>query len=137
MPFSRRTQKQVAERLKGNLDYYNKPHPWRSLRFWTSTLVLLAGFAAVPAYYYFKGPEQFMNPGPISRAHASFANDCAACHPQMGMIRSDSHAAGNILRADYFVYIDKTCSRCHQYFCLPRAERCARPHPPRRHRRAG
>ncbi len=118
MPFSRRTQKQVAERLKGNLDYYNKPHPWRTRRFWISTLTLLAGLAAVPAYYYFKGPEQFMNPGPISRGHAEIANDCAACHPQTQMIRADSHAAGKIERAEYFVYIDKTCSRCHEYFAF-------------------
>ena len=114
----RRSQKQLAERLKGNLDYYNRPHPWRSLRWWTSALVLLAGIAAVPAYYYAKAPETFMNPGPISQAHARFANDCAACHPQGAMIRNDSHAAGNIARADYYVYIDKTCSRCHEYFAF-------------------
>ena len=114
----RRSQKQLAERLKGNLDYYNKSHPWRTLRWWTSALFLLAGVAAVPAYYYAKGPEQFMNPGPISQAHARFANDCAACHPNTQMIRANSHAAGDIARSEYYVYIDKTCSRCHEYFAF-------------------
>jgi nitrate/TMAO reductase-like tetraheme cytochrome c subunit len=113
---NRRTQKQVAERLKGNLDYYSKPHPWRTLRAWVCGLTLLAGIAAVPLYYYLKVPETFMNPGPISRAHASFANNCAACHTQTAMIEANSHAAGQIVRQEYFVYLDKACLDCHTHF---------------------
>ncbi len=113
MEFSKRTQKQVAERLKGNLDYYAKPHPWRTLRFCVSALTIIAGIAAVPAYYYFKGPEYIVNPGPISRAHAQIANDCASCHPNTEQIRRDSHAAGRIVRAEYYVPIDQACAKCH------------------------
>ena len=114
----RRTQKQVAERLKGNLDYYNKPHPWRSLRFTVSALSLVAGIAAVPAYYYLKAPESFVNPGPISRAHAPFAQNCSQCHTQTQMIKADSHMAGTILREEYWVNIDKTCTNCHKSFAF-------------------
>ncbi len=116
MAAPKRNQKQVASRLIGNLDYYNKPHPWRSLRLTVSALSLVAGIAAVPAYYYLKAPESFVNPGPISRAHAPFAQNCSACHNQTEMIKADTHQAGNILRTEYWVNIDKTCSNCHQHF---------------------
>ena len=116
MALNKRTQKQVAERLKGNLDYYNRPHYFRSLRFLFSAAALLFGVAAVPAYYYLHGSEEFMNPGPISQRHAQFASDCAVCHTQTAMIKADSHKAGDILRAEYYTFIDKACVGCHQHF---------------------
>ncbi len=116
MALSKRTQKQVAERLKGNLDYYDRPHYFRSLRFFVSAFALLLGVAGVPAYYYFQGSEQFMNPGPISQRHAHIANDCAACHTQTAMIKADSHKAGDIVRAEYFAFIDQACVTCHRHF---------------------
>ena len=65
MAFFRRTQKQVIEHLAGNLHYYNRlrvrGRPWR---FWVSGLTLLAGVAAVPAYYHFHAPESFYQPRP-------------------------------------------------------------------------
>lgn len=116
MSVNKRTQKQVAERLKGNLDYYNRPHPWRTLRFTVSALTLLLGLAAVPAYYYARAPENFVNPGPISRAHAPIANDCRTCHPNTDLIKADTHRAGDIVRAEYFAPIDKACADCHKHF---------------------
>ena len=118
MPLNRRTQKQVAERLKGNLDYYNRPHPWRTLRGICSALALFGGAAAVAGYYYFKAPEEFMNPGPLSQRHAQLANNCEACHTQGAMIKADSHAAGTILRAEYYAFIDKACADCHKYYAF-------------------
>ena len=32
------------------------------------------------------------------------------------MIKADTHQAGNILRTEYWVNIDKTCGNCHQHF---------------------
>ena len=112
----KRNQKQLSERLKGNLDYLQKPHPWRSLRFVVSSLTLVAGIAAIPAYYFLHAPESFVNPGPISRAHAPFAQNCSSCHNQTQLIRSDSHQAGKILETEYWVNIDKKCGDCHTYF---------------------
>ena len=116
MPLNKRTQKQVAERLKGNLDYYHRPGAFRRWRSAVSALTVLLGAAAVPAYYRFQAPEALHNPGPISRAHARFANDCASCHPQGAMIRRDSHQAGEIVRAAYFAPIDGACLNCHGRF---------------------
>jgi hypothetical protein len=112
----KRNQKQAVGRLEGNLDYYNKPHPWRRLRAWVSALAVLVCLGAVPAYYYFRLPERFMNPGPISRAHSSIAQDCTACHVQTQLIKADTHAAGRIVREEYFVTIDQACNGCHKHF---------------------
>ncbi len=116
MPFSQRNPKEVAERLRGNLDYYNRPGRWRRRRFAASALALGLGAASVWAYYRFQAPEAFNNPGPISRAHAPFANRCASCHPQGDQIKQDSHRAGEIVRAAYFAPIDGACLGCHQQF---------------------
>ena len=118
MPFFKRNQKQIIERLGRNLDYYNRRHPLRTWRWWISAASLVVGVAAVPAYYVYHGPESIMNPGPISRAHAAIANDCAACHPQTGMIRADSHQAGQIVHSEYFVPIDQACAQCHPHYAF-------------------
>lgn len=118
MPASKRTQKQIAERLKGNLDYYRRLHPFRGWRLAVSTLSVIGGFAAIWAYYHWKTPEIFMSPGPISRAHAGIAQNCAACHDQTRRIAADSHQAGVILKQEYFVPIDQACASCHTFFAF-------------------
>ena len=47
MPLNRGTQKQIAQRFKGNLDYFRKAHYWRRLRFLTILIVSLVGGAAL------------------------------------------------------------------------------------------
>ena len=74
-----RTSKQIAERFKGNLDYFKQPHYWRRLRLWVGLLVFIFGLAAAIAYYL-RGPQGFYNAGPVSQAHARFAADCQVCH---------------------------------------------------------
>lgn len=118
MAASKRTQKQIAERLKGNLDYYRRLHPLRGWRAAASALAIVGGLAAVPAYYYLRGPETFLSPGPISRAHAGFAQDCAACHNQTRRIAADTHQAGVILKQEYFVPLDQSCQSCHVSFAF-------------------
>src|SRR5436305_271328 len=79
MPLNRGTQKQIAQRFKGNLDYFRKAHYWRSLRFW-SILLVFAGGSAAMAFFFFSGAPSMYNPGPISQHHSQFAQDCAKCH---------------------------------------------------------
>ena len=111
MPF-KRTQKSVAQRLKGNLDYYTRPSLLRSMRGWLYFLSILAGIAVVAGFYMIKGQdkEKIFNPGPISRAHSPIASDCAACHPNLSQIKARSNEAGRILREPYWERIDQACA---------------------------
>ena len=47
MPKPSRTQKQIAERYKGNLGYYRRLHPWRRARLIVSLLTIFGGLIAV------------------------------------------------------------------------------------------
>src|SRR6266404_2512501 len=85
MPAPRRTQKQIAERYKGNLGYYNKPHPWRRARMLVSLLTICGGLFGI-WFFYQRGHEAFFNVGKISANHAGFADNCAACHDKSLMI---------------------------------------------------
>jgi hypothetical protein len=79
MAAPRRTQKQIAERYKGNLGYYRKKHLWRRARYWVSFLTIVSGIAAI-VFFQTYGREKFFNSGPISSNHAAFADNCAKCH---------------------------------------------------------
>src|SRR5581483_12521286 len=83
MPKPSRTQKQIAERYKGNLGYYRKLQPWRRARFLVSLAVIFGGLLAILLFLFY-GREVFFNAGPISTAHANFANNCAKCHDGAG-----------------------------------------------------
>ena len=106
MPLNRGTQKQIAQRFKGNLDYFRKAHYWRRLRFLTILIMCVAGAAAM-AFYYFSGPDEMYNPGPISQHHSQFARDCSQCHePPSKML------AGAALKFTN-EGIDQRCEQCH------------------------
>ncbi len=106
MPLNRGTQKQIAQRFKGNLDYFRKPHYWRRLRFLTILFVSLAGLAFM-AWKFFRGSQEMYNPGAISRHHASFASDCSQCHAPPA--KSLAGAASRLSTKD----IDQRCEKCH------------------------
>jgi hypothetical protein len=106
MPLNRGTQKQIAQRFKGNLDYFRKAHYWRRLRFLAILSISLIGTAAI-AYFYFRGGESIYNPGSISQHHASFANNCAECHEP-----AKKSLAGATLKFSN-EGIDQRCERCH------------------------
>lgn len=74
-----RTQKQIAEKYKGNLDYFRRGHYLRRLRLFAFLIAVVASLAAVFGYRYWGKPELFST-GPISENHARFANDCQVCH---------------------------------------------------------
>ena len=63
-----RTQKQIAERYKGNLGYYNKLHPWRRARLLVSLLTIAGGLLAIAFFPKFKH-EKFFNAGTLSASH--------------------------------------------------------------------
>ena len=106
MPLNRGTQKQIAQRFKGNLDYFRKAHYWRRLRFLTILIVSLVGTAAM-AWFYFGGRETMYNPGPISQHHAAFAQDCAQCHEPVSRF-----VAGAKFKFTN-TGIDARCESCH------------------------
>ena len=119
MAAPRRTQKQIAERYKGNLGYYRRLHPWRRARFWISFLAIIGGIAGI-LLFQTRGRETFFNPGKISSSHARFADDCAQCHDQSlvssGTLRPSIFKA--VLRDRFshgvaFDPIDKKCEACH------------------------
>jgi hypothetical protein len=119
-----RTQKQIAERYKGNLGYYKRRHPWRVARFCTTFIAIVGGIAAIVLFQK-HGREEFFNSGTISSNHATFAQDCAQCHDK-------SAAAGNDLtltkfktvvddrfhRGIDFKSIDHKCEQCHENHTL-------------------
>jgi hypothetical protein len=73
------TQKQIAEKYKGNLGYFRKGHYLRRLRGWLFFLAVLASIGGVLSFRYWGG-EELLSTGPISEGHARFANQCAVCH---------------------------------------------------------
>lgn len=75
-----RTAKQVAEKYKGNLDYFRKPHFFRRLRGIAFALAVLGSLAAAIGFHYYGGRRAFFNTGPISANHAQFSNQCEVCH---------------------------------------------------------
>jgi predicted CXXCH cytochrome family protein len=109
-----RTQKQIAERYKGNLGYYRRLHPWRRTRLIVSLLTIFGGLLAI---FLFPrcGREVFFNAGKISTAHAKFANDCAKCHE--GSVATGKYT--EVLRDRFrngvaIEAIDQKCEVCHQ-----------------------
>ncbi|MBI3850521.1 MAG: hypothetical protein HY298_09675 [Verrucomicrobia bacterium] len=100
-----RTQKQVAERYKGNLDYYKKPHYLRRGKFWVVTILVTLGVASMCAYHWWGG-EKFYSSGSISRPHAHFANNCGACHAGGSLLQEIKSSSRNA--------IDTACLQCHQ-----------------------
>jgi hypothetical protein len=114
MALNRGTQKQIAQRFKGNLDYFRKPHYWRRIRLWTILLVSVLGTGAM-ALVYFGGKETIYNPGAISLHHARFADDCQKCHEAPKKL-----LAGATIKLSN-AGIDERCEKCHAGFSFHQA----------------
>jgi hypothetical protein len=115
-----RSQKQIAERYKGNLGYYNRLHPWRRWRLIVGFATIAAGLIAIWLFQK-HGRETFFNPGKISASHASFADDCAKCHDKSLVSRDVVTPArfSAVVRERFktgvaFDPIDRKCETCHQ-----------------------
>ncbi len=91
MAGSKFTQKQIAEKYKGNFDYFKKGHYFRRLRGWCFLVAVVASVGGLVAFQFW-GKQSFLTTGPISENHASFANDCTLCH-----LGADSNLLGSML----------------------------------------
>jgi hypothetical protein len=120
-----RTQKQIAERYKGNLTYYKLRHPWRVARFCVSFIAIVGGLAGILFYqgliFQKRASEEFFSTGRISSHHAQFEQDCSRCHDKTAVIGNEITAAKfNAVLKDRFRHgldfaaIDNRCERCHE-----------------------
>jgi hypothetical protein len=118
MAAPRRTQKQIAERYKGNLGYYNRLHPWRQMRALVSAVVIIGGVVAITIFQV-RGRETFFNSGKISAPHAGFANDCAKCHDKTaGQEKFTAVLSDRFHHGVAFDPIDRKCESCHKQHAL-------------------
>jgi len=116
-----RTQKQIAERYKGNLGYYKKVHPWRRARRWATGISIIGGLIAIWLFNK-RGPETFFNTGHISAEHAAFGDNCASCHDK-ALITGGALTPKKfreIIKERFrngitFEAIDQKCQTCHTH----------------------
>jgi predicted CXXCH cytochrome family protein len=116
----RKSQKQIAEKYKGNLDYYNRPsflRSWRGRLFWIGLLVGVLGWVG---FEKFSKRVDYYNPGPVSQSHAGFAGDCAKCHQPVDkdwpmftsvLVRQVNTPAHTFARVNK---VDAGCLDCHK-----------------------
>jgi hypothetical protein len=116
-----RTQKQIAERYKGNLGYYKKVHPWRRARRLVSVISILGGLIAIWIFQT-RGRETFFNSGKLSAEHAEFGDNCATCHDKSlmtgGPLTPQKFRAivkERFQKGVAFDLIDQKCQTCHTH----------------------
>lgn len=125
MPAPRRTQKQIAERYKGNLTYYKRWHPWRLARFCVSFIALIGGFIGILVYQkaIFEGraSEEFFNSGELSSHHTALEQGCASCHDKNAAMGADFTLAKfkSVIKDRFhhgvdYKSIDQRCEKCHE-----------------------
>lgn len=108
-----RTQKQIAERYKGNLGYYRHLHPWRRARLIVSLVTFIGGVLAIGILWR-RAPPQFFNAGKISSNHASFENKCDSCHDKSAVAQDFREVIKDRFhRGVAFDSIDRKCESCH------------------------
>ena len=132
------TQKQIAQKYDGNLGYFGKSHYLRRLRGWCFAIVALCSLVGAITFHFW-GSGKIFSKGPISENHASFANDCRACHidaetdalkallserPSASSLRTifstgPSHeAAMNGQPPAAWSHMDQACLKCHAAYGL-------------------
>ena len=120
--------KQVSKKYWGNLGYFRKSHYMRRLRGWCFALVALCSIV-VAATYHRWGSGKIFSKGPIAKNHASFANDCRACHldAEIGALKAllSERPSGASLRTMFegdakddhrratSARMDEACLKCH------------------------
>ena len=115
-------QKQIASRYSGVVDYSQRPHYLRTLRGRMFLLAVILSVGATVAVSFW-GKKEIYSPGAISRNHASFANDCRACHQEaplnlgkMTELFTSAVGGGDPISkvgAGKFSSMDVACLRCH------------------------
>jgi len=92
-----RTTKKLAQRI--DLNYFQKPRPFRRWRFWLSVAAPLAAIVWL-GWHGLRGDPRVYSAGQLSRAHAVFANKCSACHVTRAGLFSERTS-------------DSACLACH------------------------
>jgi len=122
------TPKQVAQKYWGNPGYFRKSHYLRRLRGWCFVIVALCSIVGAATFHSW-GSAKIFSKGPISKNHASFANDCRACHldAEIGALKAllSERPSGTSLRTVFeesgnkdhqhaaWSRMDEACLKCH------------------------
>ena len=93
-----RTTKGLAKRIA--LDYFKRPHPFRSLKSVLSWGAAIAGAILVMAVIV-GAARRVVIPGPVSEPHTLFESECSRCH-------GGSDSGRFLARVS-----DGKCSTCH------------------------
>ncbi|MEX2091238.1 MAG: hypothetical protein WD971_01110 [Pirellulales bacterium] len=99
--------KPIAE--KYSLDYYRRPLVTRSWKTWWNSAALVLAGALFAGIYLFQGNAVFQS-APVSAAHSTFGQNCAACHD------ASWQTARRLVTFDDSAHSvsDKACRACHQ-----------------------
>ncbi len=112
---ARETGKQRSQRIE--IDYYRKTGGLHRLKI-ACVIAALFVSATYAVYVLAAGGQSHTSTGPLSRAHASFENDCHQCHTDFSPI--DSRGAKlnlNFVGIDSeksIAQIERSCQKCHQ-----------------------
>lgn len=122
MDEERGTQREIAKSYRDRVQSRFTRSVWRSARFLLTVVLFAAGVVAI--YYCEKEkPQEFFNPGPLSRSHANLKEGCASCHVPEHVMSSSAGQAPAFFQvlndrfekgAPSFERIDRACERCHQ-----------------------
>jgi predicted CXXCH cytochrome family protein len=85
------------------------------IRLWGSLLTLALGAAVFVVLFMLPGGAGLasVSPGPVARVHASFENDCGACHASAEPIRADAFGAPPPPTRKWGRASDERCRACH------------------------
>lgn len=102
--------------LRVTLDHYRRPNRLMRVKF---GLTLLATVIAIVYSAWLAMPtpaaRQQVSPGPLAAVHATWNNDCAACHLDFQPLRSDAVGLVGLFRgqSDQRQSLDQACLKCH------------------------
>jgi hypothetical protein len=114
LPYERRVQDTKGRAQRLDLAYLR--HPGRLLAFRRQLTLAAAAVSVLAAVPFFLRPaERFYSPGPVSRAHAIFENNCSTCHvtayAAVGDTACKSCHDGPIHKANAIGAV--RCAECH------------------------
>jgi hypothetical protein len=98
------SKQQKARALRVDHEYYNKPHPWRSLMKVLTFALPVVALAGLGAFALIPSGANIYMPGPVSTKHGIFAERCEACHEAI------KDASGKMT---FGQVTDAKCTACH------------------------
>src|SRR6185369_974789 len=102
--------------LRVPLDHYRQPNPLVRGKY----LLTVGACSAALVYVVWlmlptAASQQQLSPGPLAAVHASWNNDCAACHQNFHPLRADAVSLIGLFRSDanHRESLDQGCIKCH------------------------